>query len=58
MVENINLEKDKVFFIISNESNLNSSIKYSLLKNKGTINFNKILKIIDNKPNYTICLFF
>ena len=53
MVENINLEKDKVFFIISNESNLNSSIKYSLLKNKGTINFNEILKIIDNKSNYT-----
>ena len=50
----MNSENNKVFFIISNEWYLNSLIKYSLSKNKGTINFTEVLKLNDNKElNFT-----
>ena len=55
--ENINIDAFKVFFIVSNESNIDNDIQYSLI-NKGMTNLKKIIsKYLNNNVIVSVYCF-
>ena len=56
---NINSSNNKVFFIVSNKTEIDNSVNYNIPKTKGVINFKNILAIKNyHNLNYTINVFY